>query len=129
MYGTGTSGRATSGRARARRDAFENSSGARSPRAAPTSVANDLLARHPLRLGHRGASPLVDPLAGTDESERRGGRTLIQLRPARSYTTRRDVTPRLKAAATRSGTRSDSGPATTDAPDAGHNINTQAKAA
>ncbi len=92
MYGTGTSGRATSGHARARRDAFENSSGARSPRAAPTSVANDLLARHPLRLGHRGASPLVDPLAGTDESERHGGRTSTRLRPKRSYTTLRDVT-------------------------------------
>ena len=36
--------------------------------------ADDLLSRHPLRLGHRGA-PFVDPLAGTDESERRGGRT------------------------------------------------------
>src|SRR5439155_15241595 len=39
-------------------------------------VADDLLSRHPLRLGHRGDSPLVNSLAGTDESERRGGRTL-----------------------------------------------------
>jgi len=31
-------------------------------------------------------------LPGTDESERRGGRTLIRLRPVRSYTTLWDVT-------------------------------------
>jgi hypothetical protein len=48
-------------------------------------VADDLLSRHPLRLGHRGDSPLVDSLAGTDESERRGGRT-TRHRPKRSYT-------------------------------------------
>src|SRR5205814_9851791 len=49
-------------------------------------VANDLLSSHPLRLGHRGDSPLVNSLAGTDESERRGGRTSTRLRPTRSYT-------------------------------------------
>src|SRR6266511_1300172 len=80
------------------------SSGARSPRAAPTSpdtsasigccttqqsdsrrkpraltleqVADDLLARHPPRLGYRGDSPLVVSLVGTDEFERRAGRTI-----------------------------------------------------
>jgi hypothetical protein len=31
-------------------------------------------------------------LAGTDESERRGGRTTVRLRPTRSYTTLWDVT-------------------------------------
>src|SRR5205814_2262100 len=55
-------------------------------------VANDLLSSHPLRLGHRGDSPLVNSLAGTDESERRGGRTSTRLRPTRSYTTLWDVT-------------------------------------
>jgi hypothetical protein len=32
-------------------------------------------------------------LAGTDECERPGGRTTSALRPTRSYTTLRDVTP------------------------------------
>jgi hypothetical protein len=49
-------------------------------------VADDLLSRHPLRLGHRGDSPLDDSVAGTDESERRGGRTTLRLRPTPSYT-------------------------------------------
>jgi hypothetical protein len=48
--------------------------------------------RHPLRLGHRGDSPLVVILGRTDESERRGGRTNLRLRPTRSYTTLWDVT-------------------------------------
>jgi hypothetical protein len=38
-------------------------------------VADDLLGRHPLRLGHRGDSPLVVVFAGLDEFERHGGRT------------------------------------------------------
>ena len=38
--------------------------------------------------------PRSDSLPGTDESERRGGRTNNRLRPNRSYTTLRDVTPR-----------------------------------
>src|SRR6266545_2673347 len=54
-------------------------------------IADDLLSSHPLRLGHRGDSPLVVSLAGTDEFERRGGRT-TRLRPTLSYTTLRDVT-------------------------------------
>src|SRR5262249_43011649 len=52
--------------------------------------ADDLLSRHPLRLGHRGTSSRLS-LARPDESERRGGRT-TRLRPTRSYTTLRDVT-------------------------------------
>ena len=38
--------------------------------------------------------PPSDSLPGTDESERRGGRTNNRLRPNRSYTTLRDVTSR-----------------------------------
>ncbi len=53
-------------------------------------VADDLLSRHPLRLGHRGDSSRRR-LGGLDESERHGGRT-TRLRPTRSYTTLRDVT-------------------------------------
>jgi hypothetical protein len=37
-------------------------------------------------------TPLVVVFAGLDESERRGGRTFIRLRPTRSYTTLWDVT-------------------------------------
>jgi hypothetical protein len=59
-------------------------------------VANDLLARHPLRLGHRGDSSRRR-LGGLDESERRGGRTFTRLRPTRSYTTLRDVTAAVGA--------------------------------
>jgi hypothetical protein len=55
-------------------------------------VADDLLGRHPHRLGHRGDSPLVVVFAGLDESERHGGRTNYPARPMRSYTTLRDVT-------------------------------------
>ncbi len=56
-------------------------------------VADDLLSRHSLRLVDHGDSPLVTSLVGTDESERRGGRTTLRLRLTRSYTTLRDVTP------------------------------------
>jgi hypothetical protein len=38
-------------------------------------LADDLVGRHPLRIGHRGDSPLVVVFAGLDESERHGGRT------------------------------------------------------
>ncbi|MGH3922955.1 MAG: hypothetical protein ACRDTT_08825, partial [Pseudonocardiaceae bacterium] len=54
-------------------------------------VADDLLSRHPLRLGHRGGSSRRR-LGGLDESERRGGRTTPRLRPTPSYTTLWDVT-------------------------------------
>ena len=54
-------------------------------------VADNLLNRHPLRLGHRGDSSRRR-LGGLDEFERRGGRKLNRLRPTRSYTTLWDVT-------------------------------------
>jgi len=60
-------------------------------------VANDLLARHPLRLGHRGVSSRRR-LGGLDEFERRGGRTPTRLRPTRSYTTLWDATAETIAA-------------------------------
>ena len=52
--------------------------------------ADDLLSRHPLRLGHRGDSSRRRP-GSPDESERHGGRT-TRLRPTPSYTTLWDVT-------------------------------------
>ena len=54
-------------------------------------IADDLLSRHPLRLGHRGDS-FRRTLGRADEFERRGGRTNYRLRPTLSYTTLRDVT-------------------------------------
>jgi hypothetical protein len=60
-------------------------------------VADNLLSRHPLRLGHRGDSSRRR-LGGLDESERRGGRTLTRLRPTRTYTTLWDVTPASRLA-------------------------------
>src|SRR4051794_13892623 len=59
-------------------------------------VADDLVSRHPLRLGHRGA-PFDGSLPGTDESERHGGRINHRLRPTPSYTTLWDVTRRTGA--------------------------------
>ena len=54
-------------------------------------VADDLLGRHPLRLGHRGA-PFVDPwLEPTSVSAAVAG-LASGYRPTRSYTTLRDVT-------------------------------------
>jgi len=41
-------------------------------------------------------TPLVVVFAELDESERHGGRNLTRLRPMRSYTTLRDVTPVAK---------------------------------
>src|SRR6266536_2452519 len=55
-------------------------------------VADDLLSRHPLRLGHRGAPFVELHWREADDHERRGGRTTLQLRPTLSYTTLGDVT-------------------------------------
>src|SRR5215203_4764123 len=58
-------------------------------------VADDLLNRHPLRLGHRGDSPLVGPWQEpTSLSAAVAG--LPRLRPTPSYTTLWDVTPGLR---------------------------------
>src|SRR6266498_4912209 len=55
-------------------------------------VADHLLSRHPLRLGHRGDSSRRRRRGRPDEFERHGGRTFNRLRPTRSYTTLWDVT-------------------------------------
>src|SRR5262249_3124923 len=55
-------------------------------------VADDLLSRHPLRLGHRGDSSRQLHWREADDHERHGGRTPSRPRPTPSYTTLRDVT-------------------------------------
>src|SRR5262249_17765261 len=55
-------------------------------------VADDLLSRHPLRLGHRGDSSRQLHWREADDHERHGGRTPNRPRPTPSYTTLRDVT-------------------------------------
>src|SRR5262249_48723546 len=55
-------------------------------------VADDLLARHPLRLGIRGASPLVVVLADSTSLSATVAGPTTRLRPTRSYTTLWDVT-------------------------------------
>jgi hypothetical protein len=58
-------------------------------------LGDDLVGRHPLDLGHRGA-PLVE-LRRSGDLERRGGRN-HSFRPPRSYTTLRNMTQRTPAA-------------------------------
>ena len=55
-------------------------------------VADDLLARHPLPLGHRGDSPLVSPWQEPTSLSAAVAGPSTRLRPTRSYTTLRDVT-------------------------------------
>src|SRR5262249_911993 len=54
--------------------------------------ADDLLSRHPLRLGHRGDSPLVVVLEDPTSLSATVAGPTTRLRPMRSYTTLRDVT-------------------------------------
>src|SRR5262249_50737393 len=54
--------------------------------------ADDLLGRHPLRLGHRGDSPLVVVLEDPTSLSATVAGPTTRLRPTRSYPTLRDVT-------------------------------------